>query len=328
MDVDESCLQFVSGDSVFEDLSLAIWSIGDSVGFLLRERDQAFVFEDRKLNLKIKSDLPFSQLQSFLCREFGIESGISIFLDRAEVDLDMTSSDLNLSPDQVLRIERAASGPLVLAATETYSVALWIGVVPRMASFKLAPTSTLADAEPMVRNRWCLGELEIEFGVLDEDSDIPAVIPKSTVIGGLDLDKYTLIVRPSANIDSAGPVVSGYDEPDGDIEEDENAGDGRLLQSMQATVGSAEPGAVRYGFVCDDQVFHIRFPPGAKVGDARKAVAQRFKTTPEAVALHFMGKALRDGFAMDRLRLGTSHISVYVTSDREILVVTARANRT
>jgi hypothetical protein len=84
---------------------------------------------------------------------------------------------------------------------------------------------------------------------------------------------------------------------------------------------------MRYGFVCDDEVFHIRFPPGAKVGDARKAVAERFKTRPESVALHFMGKALRDGFALDRLRLGTSHISVYVTSDREILVVTARANR-
>jgi hypothetical protein len=96
---------------------------------------------------------------------------------------------------------------------------------------------------------------------------------------------------------------------------------------MHATIGTVSPGAMRYGFVCDDEIFHIRFPPGSKVGDARKAIAKRFKTQPEAVALHFMGKALRDGFALDRLRLGSSHISVYVTSDREILVVTAKANR-
>jgi hypothetical protein len=212
----------------------------------------------------------------------------------------------------------------VIAATETYSVALLLGVIPRVASFKLSPTTTLAEAEPSVKDRWDLGDLVIEFGLLDDDADIPAILPKSTVIGSLDLEKSMLIVRASGNIDSDDPVGwepnGGRDDVENGIADDTGAADVRLMQSMKATIGSLEPGAMRCGFVCDDEVFHIRFPPGSKVGDARKAVAERFNAKQDAVALHFMGKALRDGFALSRLRLGTSHISVYLTKDCEVLI--------
>jgi hypothetical protein len=135
-----------------------------------------------------------------------------------------------------------------------------------------------------------------------------------------------LFVRPSSNSDSSAAAISETDDGRDRIEEDKDGMDGRLLQSIHATIGSVSPGAIRYGFVCNDEIFHIRFSPGSSVGDARKAVAERFKTQPEAVALHFMGRVLRDGFALDRLRLGTSHISVYVTSDREILLAIANPN--
>jgi hypothetical protein len=317
----------MSGESVIEDLSQRAWSIGDSVVFRLRDHYQVFIFEGRPWNLAVESNLPFSEQQSSLRRQLEIDSEISIFLNDAEVDLDTTIADLELGDGETLRIERRDIERVTAIAPVTYSIILLIGVIPRMASFKLSPTATLAIAEPMIKDRWCLGELEIEFGLLDDASDIPAIIPKSSVIGNLDLKDCSLIVRPSANIDSSAPAISEFGGCAEDFEDDGDGPESRLLQSIHATIGSVEPGAMRYGFVCDDEVFHICFPAGARVGDARWKVAERFKTRPESVALHFMGKALRDGFALDRLRLGTSRIGAYVTSDREILVMTAKANR-
>jgi hypothetical protein len=62
------------------------------------------------------------------------------------------------------------------------------------------------------------------------------------------------------------------------------------------------------------------------VKQAREAVASQSQKPPEAVFLHFLGKELRDGFSMDRLRLGTAKINIYFRNESEVLLHTARPN--
>jgi hypothetical protein len=52
------------------------------------------------------------------------------------------------------------------------------------------------------------------------------------------------------------------------------------------------------------------------VKQAKEAVVTHYGKPPDAVFLHFLGKELRDGFAMDRLRLGTTKINVSFRNDK------------
>jgi hypothetical protein len=120
---------------------------------------------------------------------------------------------------------------------------------------------------------------------------------------------------PAVAVDSAPPA-------DGSAE-------GGLQQSLHITIGAHSTEALSYTFFYEDQAqdIHLRFPSGTKVGEAREALGRHFGVPPEAVALHFMGKALRDGFMMERLRLGDTKIQVYLKDDRPVLLLTAKANR-
>jgi hypothetical protein len=60
------------------------------------------------------------------------------------------------------------------------------------------------------------------------------------------------------------------------------------------------------------------------VQQARKAVASQYGKPPEAIFLHFLGKELRDGFAMDRLCLGTGKVEISFRNDSLMPMVTER----
>jgi hypothetical protein len=195
---------------------------------------------------------------------------------------------------------------------------LLIGVLPRYASFPLPPTATLAEAEPAVRAKWDLEGMELEFGLHDIATDEITIVVKSTQIESLDLKTLSLIVRQAVTPDdtSAPPPADG-------------AAEGALLRSLHVTVGSAPPGLLTYTFFCEDrsEEFQLKFPPGTKVKEAREALGTRFEVPTEAVALHFMGKALRDGFMMERLRIGDTKIQIYLKDNRPVVLLSAMANR-
>jgi hypothetical protein len=93
------------------------------------------------------------------------------------------------------------------------------------------------------------------------------------------------------------------------------------------TVGSVNSSVPAYQFVCDSDKaeFQLRFPVGTKVSVARSAVATRFGRSADEVSLFFLGKALKDGFVMDRLRLGGSKITVYLPDLEPVLLATAKS---
>jgi hypothetical protein len=172
-----------------------------------------------------------------------------------------------------------------------------------------------------------LGDLELEFGLFDLSSDETTIIPKSTVIGQLDLEKFTLIVRPSERFERPADPASVNES--GNRSTSENDSDeGILFRSLHLTVGGAPPSSKVYDFFCDSrqQNLHIRLPPGATVKQAKEAIARQYEKPPEAVFLHFLGKELRDSFAMNKLRLGAAKLNVSFRNDNSVLLLTGRNN--
>jgi hypothetical protein len=231
----------------------------------------------------------------------------------------MTITDLESNGPLTIRIwtplpQFAPTPP----STALYTIMLLIGVLPRYASFPLPPTATLAEVEPAVRAKWDLEGVELEFGLHDIASDEITIVAKSTQIGSLDLGTLSLIVRQAVTPDdaSAPPPADG-------------AAEGALLRSLRVSVGSTAPGLLTYTFYCEDRAeeFQLKFAPGTKVKEAREALGTRFGIPTEAVALHFMGKALRDGFMMERLRVGDTKIQIYLKDSRPVVLMSARANR-
>jgi hypothetical protein len=248
----------------------------------------------------------------------------------SEVDPEMSLADLALGPRDVLTVTRAAaSAPKVLAspprpAAPGYSISLLLGVVPRVGFFALPPTATLTEAEVVLRERWKLEDLDLEFALFDLETDEMAFVSKDTAIGSIDHGSHSLVVRP-AQIASVG-VESGFGGGGEAAAGGEPPAEARLLQSMHMTVGTVNRDVPAYQFVCDSTKaeFTLRFAVGTKVGAARSAVAARFDRRPDEVSLFFMGKALKDGFVMDRLRLGSSKITVYLPDVDPVVLLTAK----
>jgi hypothetical protein len=312
-------IQFLVNGSEIDDLSTRIWSQADSIEFAHHKRLQAFEFETQRLDLLVDFDAPVSELLSLISDKFNISASISILYSGAEIDPEMTLADLD--PDEPLEIRLSTPAPLVSAAspvtsapaspTASYSIVLLLGIIPRVGIYQLAPTATLEEVEVALMKRFDLGDLELEFGLLDIESDETTIIPKSTVIGQLDLKKFSLIARPSETFECS-PVSSSVNESGDRPACESDADGGGMLQSICLTVGGAASSSKVYEFFCDSlhQALHLRLPPGATVKQAKEAVASQYGKPPEAVFLHFLGNELRDHITMERLRLGTAKVTV------------------
>jgi hypothetical protein len=280
---------------------------------------QAFVFEGKQLDLPVDFNVPFCDLLSLISLKFNISAPISIFSKGAQIDLEMTLTDLD--PTEPLEICLSTSAPLMAAdslttstptsPTTSYSITLLLGIIPRIGTYRLAPTATLEEAEIALKMRLKLGDLELEFGLLDVSLDETTIIPKSTVIGELDLKKFSLIARPSETFERPSDPVKMNESGDPSASEND-ADDGRMFQSVCLTVGGGPSSSKVYDFFCDSfhQTLHLRLPPGATVKQAREAIASQYQKPPEAIFLIFLGKNLRDDFVMDKLRLGTAKIRI------------------
>jgi hypothetical protein len=327
--VKPSEIQFVAGISVIADLSRPIFALGDCIQFARVAPRQSFSFEGRVLRLAVDLDAPVSALFALLCAEFDLAAETPLTLitpDRdgvsgSEVDPEMSLTDLALEPDAVLTIARppcaaipAGAPQAAPAALPSFLITLILGVIPRGGRFACPPTATLAEVEPVLRERWKLEDLELEFALLDLETGEMAFVSKATPIGTIDHVTFSLSIRP-AEIAPADPGVGPADLESAPLGDAAAPDEERLQQSMKMTVGSVSRDLPAYQFVCasNKAEFTLRFPPAATVADARAALALRFGRSPGEVSLVGRGKPLRDQFVMDRLRLGDGKIKVLLS---------------
>jgi hypothetical protein len=184
------------------------------------------------------------------------------------------------------------------------------------------------EAEAAVRQRFDLSCLERAFGLRDFNTDETTVVAKSTEIGRLDLKTFSLIVRPSESCTCPDEPTSASADC-GEVREADRDADGEvLLRSLGVSCGSVRNNIPVYQFVClqHSEEFELRLAIGTKVSSVREMIGRRYGVPAAAVTLHAFGKALRDGFVMDRLRIGTSKVSVHLQDNGEIVLLTARAN--
>jgi hypothetical protein len=346
-------IEFIAGTPVVADLSRLVWDFGDSMQFGRVKHEQAFSFEGRIRHLAVDFDVAISALCPLLCTEFDLDGETRLTLvtpDRpdlkgSEADPDMTLADLGLERGEVVTVMRppssspsSSSSPTTATAAATatraapsapaapaFQITLLLGVVPRVGLFALPPTATLTEAEAALKQRWKLEDLELEFALFDLDTDEMTVVPKGTTIGTIDHGRYSLSVRPAQFGPAAPDVVPMDIEIAADVYA-EAPDEDRLQQSMKMTIGTVNRDLPAYEFVCDSpkSEFRQHFPLGTKVAVARSAVGSRFGRSVEEVSLFFMGKALKDGFVIDRLRLGGSKITVYLTDLDPVILGTVK----
>jgi hypothetical protein len=337
LSVESSLIQLHSGNSPITDLSQLIWKIGDPIHFSITPSSYKFVFAKREIELTVDVQLPIKYIESIVCRGLGISPPIFLFLNKAELDRDTPLADFELTATDVIEV---STSPMLLSNETTsppdrpaapscrsYAISLFLGIVPRIASYELLPTATLTEIEPRMQQRYDLGDLELDFYLWDAATDDQEMIPKSTVIGSLDIGDRALIARP-ATITATAPPAGAAAEPGTEAEADVAELQSRF-DALHVTVGSSASANPAYAFSCDNpsDEFTLRLPIGAKVGDARVEVAKRYGKPLEAISFQFMGKTLRDAFVMDRLRLGTAKIFVHILDDSDVILLTSKANR-
>jgi hypothetical protein len=203
---------------------------------------------------------------------------------------------------------------------------LQIGVVPRRGVFRLPAHATARDAQEAARSRWELGDLMLEIVVWDFDSAEAVPIDGDAVLAEVEVaEGRALVVRPAGG----GAVLET--EHEGTLA---TLGAGRADAGIRMTVtgfgGTTTllPGEAKYGFALGEKVFHLKFAADATVRDARVKVAQTIGVeNAECVTLLAVGKALKDGFILGRLRLGDKPVTVHVRDGSEVVILTAKANR-
>jgi hypothetical protein len=198
-------------------------------------------------------------------------------------------------------------------AESDVQIGLATGVIPRYARFKVRLSDPISSAEGLVRQKWNIGAMQIQFALLDGDTGVQTPIAVATAFQDIDFDQNTLIVvqRPAEEpppAAAAGPVDDGVHAPD--------------------AVG-ANGIVLRFKKTSDGVAFSLGFAKDETVRDAKMAVAHHCRVPSlDYITLLLLGKALQDTYVLGRLRLGNREIAVYVKDTSEVLLTSAIAMRT
>jgi hypothetical protein len=201
-------------------------------------------------------------------------------------------------------------------------IGLELGTVPRFARFSFAPETRLEEIVPELKAKWALGDLETEFMLMDPDGNHRYVSPQTT-LGSIDHDTDALMLRPAGTVSSPDLIVASLRESDHPSS---------TSAPFSPFCDDPEPendNEIRIRFKIEQRAQEVRllFSKTDKVAAARIKVAARLNVNPAAITLLFAGKALKDTFILDRLRVGEQGINVYIMEETEVLLLTAKANR-
>jgi hypothetical protein len=289
---------FLIDDEIVSDFSQPVLGVENPI--CVRFLDQIrVVFESRQVSMKLDFNATGSELRMF------VRAGLK--LQTPPDDLILSSNGCDLSDSMSLRdlnhLEslhvRIRPIPII-----ELTVILRTRVVPRQCKITVAANSTLQVIEPILRGKWSLEEIDIEFQLGSFETDDWRVLPKETVIGSIDLTNGDLTVTEAARAVSVSPIEA--------------------FQQPESAADKWEYHFVLPGF---DEPVTISLPSGSTALAARTEVARLLKVEIENVTMLFGGKAVRDGFLLERMQLRGRPFTAYVRDTSEVLLLTAAAMR-
>ncbi|MDR1240959.1 MAG: hypothetical protein LBK29_03770 [Oscillospiraceae bacterium] len=209
---------------------------------------------------------------------------------------------------------------------------LYLGVVPRVRKLKTNRNMPISKYVPEIIKYWGLGDLEIEFFTGNPELENYKFIGLSTKIHELfkEMDHYIVIVKEAQFISPSSVPEDDFESPP-------------PLPPVRSSTNEEDLGGPK-----DGQEYHFAFEKSfaqkcgiktlakarfkdtdakkAKIVDARKLIADFLKLpAADHVSLFFSGKALKDGFLLNRLRIGGGKITVYIKDEEAVLLLTAKS---
>jgi hypothetical protein len=275
-----------------EDL---IWELGRSVKVARLARRQVFIYDGRQDEFDVEVDLPMAKVAEMAGGHFGIFP-VKLFLEGLEMDASKSLADLSLN-EKPITVVSPQPAPL--------PVTIFLGPVPHRASFALPRNATIAQVEAALRERFGIEHGPLEFG-LCEGGRTDSVCA-TDALDNLDLSEKVLVARhvqrdgaPRSRKTVRISAVDGADSRES------------LLDTLRVVSGAVVEAPKVWQFFCEQRAekFQLRLGTGSRVGEAKEAVARRYRTNKETVELQFVGVRLQDTMLMGRLRLGSLGIQV------------------
>jgi hypothetical protein len=216
--------------------------------------------------------------------------------------------------DLAVRAVKPASTILVPAGLETDGI-------PLLATLSFDVDAPLSEVLAKFAARWPR-PYEVDLVLEDKETGVRTFPDLAARVDTLDLAHNYVIVthpRPTEVLVESNPVRAPVHE------EDES--EAVILRTGSVRVNREQPSGVTYSFSCEQRQdeFSLSFERGKTVGDARNAVAAHYSLDSEFVTLLHAGKPLKDGFLLDRLRIGRQAIRIYLKGASEVLLLTAAA---
>jgi hypothetical protein len=298
----------------------------------------AFVLDSQRLVIPVNFDAPMAGVKESVSVVISVPTDdFCLSFDKSQLDDDMTLTDLEVTLDDEIDIVRTAPvavrdlppAPAAVSPLRELRVILLLGVIPRNTTIKIEATKTLGDLLPLAAAKFGAEDLALEFVSGDPGEENWSFLPLSTPIADAP-DKNAadcLCLREaSATFPEADLQAGLFDTLSTSVR--------RSAAPAPAAAADAEPEAeaeaelgIPYRFDIPERgVRTFYFEATAKVGDARRRIAQEYQLPSEdLVTLIFIGKALKDTFLLNRLRIGEGVITVCIRDNQAVLLLTARA---
>jgi hypothetical protein len=274
-------------------------------------------------SVNVDTQAPLKYVLPDIARQLGIVDQFELLSGPHTLDEDMAIGDLD--PDLPMEVVPSP------ALTE---LTLFIALRPkqwRLKTVRLAPATTLDRLESDLRQDRTLTDTDVvEFIITNRKTNDSVTVGKEATIGSLGLDLHDLGIV-AAGTDPASINNSLCLEGLASLNESaslnetapQNAtGIWKEPASGNDSVGS---GTVVCDFIVADteEVFQETFGPEKTVLDARTVIKENFGLADVSdVTLLFAGKILKDRFVLDRLRLGSDKIVVYMKQTEPMILYT------
>jgi hypothetical protein len=188
------------------------------------------------------------------------------------------------------RVSQAMNCPgcfLICSDPSEMKVYLLTGTIPRLMRTKVKTGDTLAMIEPDVRNKWQLGNLQIQFVVGNYGEEDWEVVPNTSLIEDLGLgDRRVVGIRQGTS--DKEPEIPQFVIPPA---------------SGNPVVADPNPDVCPYTFVMDGGTKRItlQFGPTETIQDAKDRLGKHINVDPEQITLFLAGKLLQETLILKRV---------------------------